>query len=170
MTLAQYFREKIERQAQFYETHAARIDARYTAQVEKLATRTRDKALAQFFRKTMEPHRVMAAIAHIRALLQSGEIIVADRELERLQTNVQFVDAHLRHRYFKAGAKVSLGGRKSAEARWGPPDERLETEAGMREMFDAKRRQGFRVGEAERDIAKVYRKSARTVRKARSGK
>jgi hypothetical protein len=170
MELDQYFREKIERELHFYEGRAALIDDRYIAQVERLAKRTTDKAVARFFLETMTADRIKARVADIRDYLQSGRIIEADQMTERLKRNIHIVDDHIRHPYFAAGAKVSLGGKKAAAARWGSPDARSEKVDKMRKMYDSKRAKGLSKGEADRAVGKFFGVDERTVRTARTGK
>ena len=43
VAVSQYLTDEIERGVSFYETQAQKIDGRYLAQVEKLATRTKAK-------------------------------------------------------------------------------------------------------------------------------
>jgi soluble cytochrome b562 len=103
--IATYFSEKIETAASFYKTRARLIDAAYLAQVEKLAKQTDDKVLAEFFRRTMQSDRIVSAVDDIRTLLKEGQIIEADRALERLEKNLEFVESHLRYPFFRTGAK-----------------------------------------------------------------
>jgi hypothetical protein len=165
----EYFREKIERELQFYERGADLIDAKYVAEVEKLAKRTPDKQLAQFFLETVNPDRIKAEIAHIRAILQhsrvvEAQIVEADRELELLKSNIHAVEERLRRRFFIAGLKRSVGGQKGSATRWGPPDARSRRDDEMRKMFNAKRAAGLSIGRAESAVASAFRITARTVR------
>jgi hypothetical protein len=163
-----YFADKIRLRVHWYEDVTHRLDGRYIAQVEELAARTQDPALARRFRDTMNPARIAAELCEIRALLGEGEIVEADRSLGRLQIDLEFVESHLRHPYFTAGAKVKAGGKKGVEAKLmtHPPAD----PAAMRKMFEAKRRTGLKIGDAERAVARHYRVSTRTVRTARTGK
>jgi hypothetical protein len=175
MEVVQYFREKIERELQFYETRAELIDAKYVAEVERLAKRTPDPAVASFFRTTMGRDRIKAEVAHIRAILQhsrivEAQIVEADRELERLKGNIHAVEERLRRRFFIAGIKVSSGGNKSAANKWGSPEVRSKTDDEMRKMFDAKLAAGLPIGKAEDAVAKRFRVSTKTVRRRRPKK
>jgi len=106
MNLTEYFTDKIERRLSFYEERSRLIDARYAAQIERRVRRLKaDDVLANFFRNTVNPRRIEAEIDDIRTLLQAGSVIDADRSLERLQTNLEFVENHLRHPIFTLGLK-----------------------------------------------------------------
>jgi hypothetical protein len=91
----------------FYETQAHRIDGRYLAQVEKLATRTQDPMLAEFFRDTVRPGSIASAIVTIRFRLRAGQIVEADMALDRLGRNLDFVEQHLTEPIFQKGLKFS---------------------------------------------------------------
>jgi hypothetical protein len=169
MTPADYFREKIERRVAFYEAQSRQIDDKYLAEVKKLAARTRDPVLAEHFRETMKPGRIAAALDHIRALLREGEIIEADQCLEMLQTNLEFVESHLRHPYFRAGAGTKLGGKKGADAKWASYD-RSGRHSEIRTVFEREVGNYDSIGEAEKAIARRFKVCSRTVRTARTGK
>ena len=147
MRPADYLADKIQRRLEWYESKARQIDRTYIAQVEKLAARTKDDALARYYRETMDPRRILTSLEKIRLMLQAGEIVKADRAPERLQISLKFVEDHLRHPYFCVGAKVKAGGKKGAKAKQVDP-------AAMRQMFDAKRASGMSVGDAERAVGR----------------
>jgi hypothetical protein len=109
VAVSQYLTDKIERGVSFYETQAQRIDGRYLAQVEKLATRTQDPMLAEFFRDTVRPGSIASAIGTIRFRLRAGQIVEADMALDRLGRNLDFVEQHLTGPIFRKGLKFSGG-------------------------------------------------------------
>jgi hypothetical protein len=166
----QYFREKIEREARFYETRAARIPAGYREKVERLAKSTTDKALAHFYRETMTPRHILSTVADIRALARAGKIGEADYSLDILKNSIRFVEDRLRQRYFDAGAKVRAGGIAGATSRRGSPEARAKKEEEMRKQWGVKRSHGLSKGKADLAVAKTCHVSTRTVRKARTGK
>jgi hypothetical protein len=97
--------DKIERRVSLYETQAQKIDGRYLAQVDRLATRTKDPVLAQFFRDTVRPGSIASAVDTIRFRLRAREIVEADMALDRLGRNLEFVEQHLAQPIFRMGAK-----------------------------------------------------------------
>jgi hypothetical protein len=103
--IAAYFRDKIERALSFYETRISGITPAYLAQVEKLAKRTEDPVLADHYRKTVRPDRIESAVADIRRQLEMGLIREADRALDRLKVNLELLESHLKHPFFRTGAK-----------------------------------------------------------------
>jgi hypothetical protein len=111
-----YFSEKIERTCAFYEAQSRKIDAKYLAEVEKLASRF-DWVLADFIRSTVRPTRIRSAVESVRCSLQAGDIVAADQKLERLRTDLNYVEGHLRRRYFQTGITLSEAGRKAAARR-----------------------------------------------------
>jgi hypothetical protein len=117
--MSDYFREKIVRRINYYEYKAKLVRDDYLAEVEELAQRTRDGDLAEYYRSTLKPGKILSKIEYARALLQVGDIEGADQRLEELKTNVEFVESHLRQRYFTAGWRhikhVSEAGKKRAE-------------------------------------------------------
>jgi hypothetical protein len=113
MTLAEHLREKIELGVALYAERARKLDEGYAAEVEKLARRTRDPVLAQYFRETMNSNRIVTRLAHIRALLRIGNLIEADKAFDRLRMELQFVEAHLQKRYLDIGFRKH-GAEKSA--------------------------------------------------------
>jgi hypothetical protein len=100
-----YLKDKIEREASFYETRAGRIGPTYLAQVEKLAERSEDPLLADYFRKTLRPESIVSAVADIRRYLKAGQIIEADKALDSLKENVAAVVIRLNDPIFRTGAK-----------------------------------------------------------------
>jgi len=104
-TVTQHLIDKIERRLSFLEAQAQKIDGRYLAQVEKLATRTKDPVLAQFFRDTVRPGSIASAIDTIRFRLRAHEIVNADMALDRLGRNLEFVEQHLAQPIFRMGSK-----------------------------------------------------------------
>jgi hypothetical protein len=118
----------------------------------------------------MKPTSILSAVESVRDLLKAGDIVEADQELERLQTNLQFVEAHLQHPRFMAGVKTSRGGIKGADVKWGSVADRQRVRQDMRASFEEKLRQGASTTEAEQMVARAYSVSTRTVRKARTGK
>jgi excisionase family DNA binding protein len=74
-----YFSEKIERTCAFYEAQSRKIDAKYLAEVEKLASRF-DWVLADFIRSTVRPTRIRSAVESVRCSLQAGDIVAADQK------------------------------------------------------------------------------------------
>lgn len=107
VAVSQYLTDKIERRVSFYETQAQKIDGRYLAQVEKLATRTKakDPVLAEFFRDTVRTGSIASALATIRFRLRAGQVVEADMALDRLGRNLEFIDQHLAQPIFRMGAK-----------------------------------------------------------------
>jgi hypothetical protein len=103
--LASYVADKIEMRLSFYETQLQRVDAKYLAQVEKLARRTSDAALANTFRYAVDPRWIRSAIDSIRMELEAGQILEADAALERLKNRLEFVEAHLKRPIFRMGLK-----------------------------------------------------------------
>jgi hypothetical protein len=107
VAVSQYLTDEVERGVSFYETQAQKIDGRYLAQVEKLATRTKakDSVLAQFFRDTVQPGSIASAKGTIRFRLRTGRIVEAHMGLKRLGRNLEFIDQHLAQPIFRMGAK-----------------------------------------------------------------
>jgi hypothetical protein len=82
----------------------------------KSLKRTRDPVLADFYKDTVKPNRIISAVERARRLLEVGNIIEADRKLELLRKNLEFVASRIRYPYFRAGVKVkqaaSNGGKR----------------------------------------------------------
>jgi hypothetical protein len=103
--IAAYLKDKIERAVSFFEMRVSHITPAYLEQVERLAKRTKDPALAQYFRDTMKPDRIASALDNIRTQLKAGQIVEADKQFEYLQTNLVGVENLLRYPIFQTGSK-----------------------------------------------------------------
>jgi hypothetical protein len=167
MTLAEHLREKIELGVALYAERARKLDEGYAAEVEKLARRTRDPVLAQYFRETMNSNRIVTRLAHIRALLRIGNLIEADKAFDRLRMELQFVEAHLQKRYLDIGFRKARGGEIGTALRHADAEDRRRR---MRTMFAALRKAGLLKGEAEKQVAGKFKVTTRTVRAAVRGK
>lgn len=167
-SVASYLEEKIKLAMAFYEDRLSRIDQNYLAGIERLAKRTKDPILADFFRTTMTPARISSALANIRFRLSQGQIVDADMALERLKREIDAVEAHLRTPVLRAGIATARGGSKSAFLKHGSNLPTVYTN--MREQYGEQRKLGKSKGDAEKYVARKHRVSTRTVRKARSGK
>jgi len=100
----------------FIEGQAGRIDGTYLAEVEKLAAKTTDPALAAFYRATMKPKRILSGVQWVRrTLLDPGDTVAADQALDRLRVPLEFVDSQLQRRYFAIGIAQVLGGKNRAK-------------------------------------------------------
>ena len=170
ITVRAYFEEKIELALDFYEARLIRIDKDYLAGVERLAKRTKDLVLADFFRDTMKPTRISAALINIRFHLSQGALVEADMALERLKREIDSVEAHLRSPVLNAGLGTSRGGAKGALAKHGDPKYREVRQGDMRKAFDAQLKVVKSKTKAERLVARAFAVSPRTVRAARTGK
>jgi hypothetical protein len=144
-----YLRDKIERRAAYYEAQVQKANNdEYRVEIEKLAAKTRDDALAWFFRHTTRPARIRSALQQIRRLASAGKLIEADRRLESLRSTLEFIEAHLKRPYLRAGLGVSLGGKKAARLRW---TDTAEVHLQMREMFESERKKGLLKTAAEKE-------------------
>jgi hypothetical protein len=167
MKIEQYFGDKIEQAIRFYESRSKKIDGAYLAQVEKLAERSEDLVWARFVRETVQPNRIAEVLRRIRFLLAQGEVVQADRALERFKRNIEWVEQHLARPYLMAGIGTSRGGKKSAAAKWANVDGRADK---MRRMFEKERAKGLLKGEADQTVARFFKVSTKTVRVARVDK
>jgi hypothetical protein len=109
IAVSQYLADKIDRGVNFIETRALQIDGQYLAQIEKLAQRTSDPVLAEFFRGTVRPGSIASATSTIRFYLRIGQIAEADMALDRLRRSLEFVEQHLTQPIFRKGLKFSGG-------------------------------------------------------------
>jgi hypothetical protein len=169
-SVSAYLAEKIELALTFYESRLARIDKNYLAGIDRLANRTRDRVLADFFRQTMNPGRISSALSHIRFCLSQGQIVEADKALERLKSSIDTVEGYLRRPVLNAGLGTSRGGAIGALAKHGDPKDRAAKRTEMRESFENLVKKGMSKAEAEQSVARTFRVSPRTVRSARTGK
>jgi hypothetical protein len=127
-SVSAYLAEKIELALTFYESRLARIDKNYLAGIDRLANRTRDRVLADFFRQTMNPGRISSALSHIRFCLSQGQIVEADKALERLKSSIDTVEGYLRRPVLNAGLGTSRGGAIGALAKHGETRNVLATD------------------------------------------
>ena len=108
----EYFKGKIERAVAFYDERARLINAEYLKEVEKLAARTDDTVLADFFRRTMRPGRIALELENIRMKLELGQVVEADIALETLKNRIHYVESKLRSRVFNIGLQFLNGPRR----------------------------------------------------------
>lgn len=168
MTAADYFKEKVELALDFFEARLRLIDDRYLAGVEKLALRTKDQSLAEFYRQAVRPSRIGTVVRTIRFHLDQGEIVEADMALEQLKRDVEKVQIELSRPALKAGLGKSRGGAKTAFQKHGKDVAEVHRE--MRQEFDVQLKRLKSKMEAEKYVARKRRVSPRTIRKARTGK
>jgi hypothetical protein len=103
--IAAYLKDKIERGASFYEMRAGQLPPAYLERIAWLAKRTKDPLLADHFRKSMQPGRIVSAVGNIRRQLKAGEFIEADKALEALGENLAEVERRSTYPFFQTGAK-----------------------------------------------------------------
>ena len=103
--VAAYLKGKIERAASDYKKAASRLTPADLARVERLAKRTKDPALANYFRSTMQPDQIASAVDDIFRHLEAGQIVEADIVFETLKANVALVESCLNRPIFQTGAK-----------------------------------------------------------------
>lgn len=109
VAVSQYLANKIDRGVNFIEMRALEIDRQYLAHIEKLAQRTSDPVLAEFFRGTVRPGSIASATSTIRFYLRIGQIAEADMALGRLRRSLEFVEQHLTQPIFRKGLRFSGG-------------------------------------------------------------
>jgi hypothetical protein len=159
-----YFRDKIERRLSFLEERAGKIDPGYLEQVERLAGRAPNEVSAQFFRHTMTPRNILSAIARIRTLLDSGNIVEADQELQQLDGAIQYVDSLLTRPYSDAGFKAIEGGRRAALRNHGTAAEQAAEQQEVCAAFDRSLANGKSITQAQDAVAEAFDMTPRTVR------
>lgn len=106
MPLAEYLVGKIERQLEFYEHRARKIDGQYLAEVEKLARRIKDKVLAKFIVQSVTKEEITRDVSVIRDLIACGRIVEADRRLDALNARVTFADQHVSRPLLNLGIHI----------------------------------------------------------------
>jgi len=165
--LAEYLRQKIEYGTADYTERVRRLSKGYLVEVEKLAGRTRDRVVAQYFRDTMDARHITIRCAQIRNLARAGKLIQAHGAFENLRAELQNVEWLLQRRYLSAGLGKVQGGEAANVQRQATTEDRRDK---LRNWFATLRASGTPVGEAEKKTARQWKVGVRTVQRAVRGK
>ena len=99
-------------------------DAR-APEIECLIKKIKDQALARSLRVWTSPNYVYAVADIVRASLQIGDVVKAEREREEFEQQRRFIEGHLNRPFFKRGRDnikaTSEGGKaKAKKYSWKP--------------------------------------------------
>lgn len=163
--LVEYFYDKIRTQARHLDQRLTEIGPQFRKQCERLAAKTRDPVLADYYRD--HPDRIKREITRIRVLLRRREIQSADKALDHLHLEIQHIEQQLQQPFFRAADRLKRGGHESAKAR---AEDRGYTHAEVREAWERWRaaHPAASKGAADKAMARRFKISVRTVQTARA--